>query len=92
MNFFKFFERPSEGKTETEEEIRKKNESKNKNEVERIYKLEMHISIDRVPADDVIENKLEIDKDKLIEKIGKEKYDELLMKVKDELGLKKENV
>lgn len=92
MNFLNFFERPLGGKKETEQEIKEKEDTKDKDEVERIFILERHISMDRVSADDVIEDKLKIDKDKLIEKIGEEKYNELLAEVKDELELKKKDV
>ena len=90
MKFFNFWEKLSKKETELEQDVRGEDELKK--EIERIFKMRKHIAMDRIPADKVIEDKLNLDEAKVIEEIGEEKYRELLVKLEEDFGRNREKI
>lgn len=82
MGFFNFLEKQPESETDLKQEA----EENWKDQVKRIFEMRKHISMDPVPADRPIQDKLDLDEANLIDEMGREKYNELLEEIKKEFG------
>ena len=79
MKFFNIFEKAQISQEVSEEEGWK-------NRIKKIFEARKHISMEPVPADRPIQDKLDLDEANLIDEMGRDKYDELLEQVEEEFG------
>jgi len=82
MGFFNFLERQPKSETELKQEA----EESWKDRVKKIFEMRKHISMDPVPADRPIQDKIDLEEANLIDEMGREKYNALLEEVKAEFG------